>query len=233
VITLVNFANGQTPMPTAGTYTGGYYYVNANTTITSTLVLNSCQVEVEPGIIISVAYGASMTLDQGTDFYARYSTLWAGIFVSPNATLNVLNGSMIKDAEYGIYIFYNSNPATPPIVNASESYFWSNYISIYVSPSTPAINYISLSVTGCFFDGSLALLPPTNFTTIYDHTFEAIELNDVANCNIGQITTHTNYIYDVYNGIVSHRSRLFVNNTVIRNMLFYLPFTQYHLSLSR
>jgi len=113
---------------------GGYITVNGTVTLTDVILTMSV------GGIISVSSGAILTLDH-SHIYAC-GDMWSGIIVEPGGTLNIINGTLIEDAELAVYIGTPNSSTTLFVDNAifnrnMDAIFIDTYLYNTGSPTYP------------------------------------------------------------------------------------------------
>jgi len=121
---------------------GGYITVNGNITLTDVILTMSA------GGIISVSSGAILTLDH-SHLYAC-GDMWSGIIVEPGGTLNIINGTLIEDAELAVYI---GTPNSSTTLFVDNAIFNRNMDAIFIDDyqSTASTTYTNFDIKNTVF----------------------------------------------------------------------------------
>lgn len=109
--------------------TSTIHSLNADVTVTGdNLTLTDVGINIAPNVTITVANGASLTLDH-SHLYACYD-MWQGIVVEPGGELTIINNSMIEDAVVAVDI--QNHLVTTPVLTVNEAVFNRNRIAIAI-----------------------------------------------------------------------------------------------------
>jgi|GEM_PF-6290581 hypothetical protein len=121
----------------SGTFGSGYYYVPANITITGTTNFNGAKMLIGPGVTITVARNALLTVDNSHLFTCPDSgKMWRGIVLegsttaTPSGRIEVRNNSMIEDALWAIDAINMTTPPSGDIIKVTNSVFNRNQVDI-------------------------------------------------------------------------------------------------------
>ncbi len=165
--------NAPGPLATGSTYSGNNN-LSYNATVTGTVTFSACTLKVAKNVSITINSGSTLNIVSGSILEAC-GDMWKGIIIEPGGTLNITN-STILDAENGALL--RQNIGTPSSVTIENSSFGSNYIGIYMEPTTnQGFNAISLHLTNVTFDKPHPLKPSTNYT-IGTTPYAGIQLNN-------------------------------------------------------
>ena len=145
--------------------------------------------------------------------------LWRGIKVAESAQFQ-LHHSIVKDAEYGIFI----NDLAKVLVDAN-SLFRNNYIGICVGESANTLfNSLTLTVENTIFEGAGNLLPSfsTPITPIYNEALAGMYLNDL------MFSMNNNVEFrHLSNGILGHNCELTLSKIRFKDIHDF-PSSPYH-----
>jgi hypothetical protein len=131
-----------TPL-TPGFYDGGSFI-----TVTGNVTLTDVIMTMSSGGIIYISDGATLTLDH-SHIYAC-GDMWQGIIIEPGGVLNVINGSLIEDAEIAVYI---DSPDDDTELHIDNAIFNKNGYGVWIDgyQSTWATTYSNFEIENAVF----------------------------------------------------------------------------------
>ncbi len=201
--------------------------VTADVTITNNCKLTiSTIVYINAGKKIVVTPGCTLEVNLG-HLTSNCNEMWSGIYVMPGGTVEIINNSIIENAEYGIYAHHTS--AIQSKIRVVNSELRSNYIGIYIEPNSTSLNNIKILVNNSHLTCPHPLINSININPIGQQTFAGIVLNDITS-TIGNIVNTQNEFTDLNNGIVCHRSITTVKNSKFKNIQPDLAYSNTHYS---
>jgi hypothetical protein len=140
----------------APTLAPGYYQLSSNITITGNCTFTNAIVLISPGVTITVANNAKLTLDKCHLFTCPTDNkMWAGIVLASGAStsgqIEVRNNTLIEDANAAITAFNCKTPAAgAQIIKCDAAIFNRNRYAIDIenyAPTGPAVYPFSIENT--------------------------------------------------------------------------------------
>jgi hypothetical protein len=135
--------------------TPGYYLIDNDVTINSSLTFSGSEFQIMPGKKIIVPSGVTLTLDQ-SHLYACGIKMWQGIEVLDGGRIVTparKNSSLIEDAHIAIDLsnisVVNSSPNRP--IQLHKVIFNKNHIGIKISNGASALTTLPLTISECVF----------------------------------------------------------------------------------
>lgn len=110
------------------------YCVTQNITITGNVTFQQSEFKISPNVVISVAPGATLTLDHA-HLHTCGTDMWDGISVQSGGKLKVINNSLVEDAKCAISIINSAN-SFANILTVDNSMFNKNHRSINIKNYT-------------------------------------------------------------------------------------------------
>lgn len=194
------------------TITGNF---NLNTSVVidtaSHITISGANIAIAPGVSITIQSNASLLIDSASHLFAC-DDMWRGIVVESNGILSINHGSIIEDAQFGARLADGAH------LNAYNSTFQRNFVSIYVPPHT-LLQGVSIGVGDCTFDCSTPLTTPYagQTPTPASHSLTGIMIfNEML--NIGTNTVNRNIFKNMQNGILAYSSILYLEKCRFENM---------------
>ncbi|MFN0187904.1 MAG: T9SS type A sorting domain-containing protein, partial [Bacteroidia bacterium] len=206
------FLNNDSSHNYLNTFSNASIYVEGLFTVDVDLELINCKVFMAAGAQIIISSSISLNIDDSTQIMGCDS-MWQGILMEPGATIQVLNGSKINDANRAIQI---DDECEVYLRNAE---FYNNITGVYSAPNFGNVyNLGAFSVTGTTFSFSGSFLP--NYTGQPSHgvsPFAGIDLTDVV-VSIGESGSDPNHFLNMNFGIKGFRSSMEVANCEFQNI---------------
>lgn len=148
----------------SNTIISGGQAVTGNVTVsTGTVIFSAVDMRCSPGVSITVASGATLTITQ-SHLYSCFD-MWQGIDVQPGGYL-VVNTSLIEDATQAIKVDNNTS-TTGRVLDISSTIFNRNNIGISVSnyTQTASTTYTCFSVKSTIFTSRDFTFTPISWAT--------------------------------------------------------------------
>lgn len=140
----------------------GYYHLLGDVTVSGTTSFTGAKMLIEPGVTITVANNAKLTIDAAHLFVCPDTAkTWEGIRLASTGAaaggssgrIEVRNNSLIEDAFFAIASQYLKAPASGDIIRISQSTFNRNYIDLTINGiyGMPAAAEYPMTITSSIF----------------------------------------------------------------------------------
>lgn len=206
------FLNNDSSHNYLNTYSNASIYVEGLFTVDVDLELINCKVFMAAGSQIIISSSISFNIDDSTQIMGCDS-MWQGILMEPGATIQVLNGSKIKDANRAIQLDDECE------VYLRDAEFYNNITGVYSAPNLGNVyNLGAFLVTGTTFSFSGSFLP--NYIGQPSHgvsPYAGIDLTDVV-VSIGELGSDPNHFLNMNFGVKGFRSSMEVANCEFQNI---------------
>lgn len=193
--------------------------INGNYFIDDHIIFKNCRFIMEQGSSIIVETGKHLSFEN-CHLQARDS-MWKGIVLNDAIELN-MNNTIIQDALYALEIDGEIHH-----LDIHDNLFVNNYLGIYILPYTRTLNFHLFIGNQFLFNGFrkayIGMSPSSNQIPFeqYGKPYAGIDVGHIDNFSIGSnlYCSMPNHFDNLYNGIVSNRTSLKIQNSEFKNIL--------------
>ncbi len=204
-------------------YTNKSIYVEGLFYIDTVVTLNHCTVYTKAGAQIVVTSTGVLNLNNTT--IQGCDTMWQGVALR-RGKIQLTNGSIIKDANVGIYAENGS------IVNiGTNSKVYDCVTGFFVPPLANSLNNITVSISNASFAMQATSFKPDYIGQPVHGTSPraGIEVFGMPSLTIGGGVNTLNSFSRLNNGIIAHNSVVIVKNSTFQNIVIDTIYTEaYH-----
>lgn len=202
------------------------FHVKGTFTIDIQAKIRNCDFIVDGDATIVVSNGNVQI--RFSDFSSCDDEMWNGLSLTANAGL-LFNCSSIRDAEYGIRLYYHNRLAM------EHSLFEDNYIGVY-APALPGNSLLTQYIHGCTFQTNLGLKDPGHEgmnSTLDDRGHAGIFVASVGYLPLGTVYGKQtecfgvepdpddvlNHFEDLHSGIIAYNTSLDIERTTFKDIM--------------